>query len=660
MSIVPRVSQSSLRPTSVLLAFALAFLLRATLATAEPTTQPVPQSPSQLFNLTTVWTVHLQFAPDQWAALEPRIKPRPPVDFGPAMFLLPAFMNAADQNHDNKLSKDEFHALAQKWFADWDKQNTGKLNADQLRIGLNSSFAAAGPRPQGTNIQGQPGSRNGVASSMLGIDFQYVHADLDFQGQLIKDVAVRYKGNGTWFDSTGSIKHSLKIQFDHFQKDRSFAGITTLNLANNVTDASWMNEVLSHKLFRDAGVPAPRTAYARVYVTVPGKYDRKYFGLYSIVENVDTAFAKECFSVKGGAIFKPVTPFPFTDLGPDWNNYTQTYDPKTKLSKSEKQRVIDFSRLVTSADDTEFAAKLPEFLDLDNFARFMAIEVYLSSLDSILCIGQNYYVYLHPKTHKFHFIPWDLDHSFGQFPMIGTQQQREQLSIHHPWRGNIRFLERVFKVDAFQKLYLAKLEEFSKTIFKPERFHQQVDEIAAAIRPAVQEESPVMLRRLDRVAAGRAANGPGMFDSLLGRGRGSFSQSPTPIKPFVTARTQSILDQLSAKSQGQTLPEFGFAAAPPDAQQQGPGSFLAPVFIRFLDADKDNQLTRDELLQGFDKWFDTWDTDKTGILSSNQLRAGINKQFAPPPPGPGGPPNMPPGPAGLPNTPPPPGGRPQG
>jgi spore coat protein CotH len=44
-------------------------------------------------------------------------------------------------------------------------------------------------------------------------------------------------------------------------------------------------------------------------------------------------------------------------------------------------------------------------------------------------MGQNFYVYLHPETHKFEFIPWDLDHSFGQFPMGGTQEEREQLSI---------------------------------------------------------------------------------------------------------------------------------------------------------------------------------------------------------------------------------------
>ena len=55
----------------------------------------------------------------------------------------------------------------------------------------------------------------------------------------------------------------MKIDLNEYVKGQKLAGITKLNLHSNVTDASWMNEVLSHRLYRDAGVPAPRTAYAR-------------------------------------------------------------------------------------------------------------------------------------------------------------------------------------------------------------------------------------------------------------------------------------------------------------------------------------------------------------------------------------------------------------
>ncbi len=277
--------------------------------------------------------------------------PGGPGAFGPAMFVAPTFLKQGDQDGDGKLSKEEFRALGEKWFAEWDKEKKGKLNADQLRAGLNSTLGqpnvgppgAGGPggRGPGMNLQGAEGRRNGLASA-AGIEFNYVHADLEFEGQNFKDVAVRYKGNGTFMQSRGSLKRSLKVDFNKFVKGQKLAGISKLNFHNNVTDASWMNEVLSHRLFRDAGVPASRTAYARVYVTVPGQFDKKYFGLYSLVEDVDNNFAEENFGARKGAIFKPVTPNPFASLGDDWKNYNQTYDPKTDLTSEQKQRVIDF------------------------------------------------------------------------------------------------------------------------------------------------------------------------------------------------------------------------------------------------------------------------------------------------------------------------------
>jgi len=381
---------------------------------------------------------------------------------------------------------------------------------------------------RGEWLQGPPGKRNGLASAM-GIEFKSVHGSITIDDRPFSDVAVRYKGNGTYLDAMATRKFSYKVDLNKFIKGQTIAEVTTLNLHNNVTDPSWMNEPLSYRLYRDAKVPAPRTSYARVYLTVPGKYDKHYAGLYSIVENVDEHFIARNFANKNGALFKPVSTNLFNYLGPDWAKYNQTYDPKGTVTPEQKQRVIDFTRLVTQANDTEFAARLPEFVDLEEFARYMAVMVFLSDVDGILGSGQNFYLYLDPKTQKFSFLPWDQDHSFGQFPYTGSQEQRNDLSIHRPWIGRNRFLERVFAVDTFKKLYFARLEEFSRTIFEPQRFATQVDETAAIIRPAVQEESK--LDRFDRAVAGT-------------------SRSMVPIKPFVKLRAKSVADQLAGKSRG--------------------------------------------------------------------------------------------------------------
>jgi len=620
----------------------------------------------ELLQVTNLWTVHFRFTPEQWEAMEPKQNgggflgrmmgpggprnrgggPGGPGGFGPGMLLTSSFLKEGDQNSDQKISRDEFAALSEKWFQQWDKDKREKLNEDNLRDGLgkNIGMPPGGPGPGGRGpglwLQGTEGKRNGLASA-AGIEFKYVHADLEIDGKKFTNVAVRYKGNGTFMESRGSLKKSLKVALGEYVKGQKLAGLSKINFHNCVTDPSYMNEVLSHRVFRDARVPSPKTAYARVYITVPGQHEKEYFGLYSVVEDVDSHFADEWFGSKNGAILKPVTPAPFTDLGDDWKSYNQTYDPKTGLSDAEKKRLIDFCKLVSHAGDEEFSAKLADYLDLDNFSRFMAVTTWLSTLDSILGVGQNYYVYLHPKTGKLHFIPWDLDHSFGQFPMMGTQDLREQLSIDKPWQGENRFLERIYKVEASKKLYHARLAEFSDTIFKPERLMQQVDEVAAAIRPAVKAESGAKLTRFDKVVAGE--NVPPRFFGQEGGGPGGpggFMQPAKPIKGFVKVRTESVKEQLNGQSKGETL-NFGFGPGGggrgrpggrggPGNTLFGPETFLASAFMRELDADKNGELTRDEFVNGFKKWFESWDSAKTGSITEEQLRDGLNDNFRPP------------------------------
>lgn len=610
---------------------------------------PATLDSERLYRLTNVWTAHLTFAPDQWEAMEPKGGfgpfggggpgpgpggPGGPGGFSLAGLLVPTFMNQGDTNHDGRLARDEFATLAQTWFQAWNSNSTGKLNLEQLRAGLSSNrnppAGRGGGRPAGgMMLQGPEGKRNGIASAM-GIEFAYVHADLEFEGHRLRDVAVRYKGNGTFMESRNSLKRSLKIDLNKFVGGQRLGDVTMLTLQNNVTDASWMNEVLSYRLYRDADVPAPRTAYVKVFVTVPGKFERQYFGLYSMTEAVDKKFAERHFGVKKGAIFKPVTPSLFTYLGDDWARYNQTFDPKTELTDEQKKTVIDLCRLVTDASDTEFAARIGHYIDLPEFARYLAVMVWLSDLDGILGPGQNLYLHLHPKTQLIDFIPWDQDHSFGQFDRA-TQDQRDNLSIRHPWQGENLFLTRMFKVDAFMKLYLARLDEFSQGVFAPERFAQQVDEVAAAIRPAVQEESATKRERFDKAVAG---------ETLTGGGFGPFGGAKIkPIKPFAVVRTKSIRDQVAGRSEGLVARGFGFPGDGPrggggPGGPGGPGGFnpvamFAEPLLKALDDNKDSVVTRDEFTNGFSRLFRAWNSDQSGWLTEDQLRAGIDQDLAP-------------------------------
>jgi spore coat protein H len=364
-----------------------------------------------------------------------------------------------------------------------------------------------------------PGGRNGVAARQ-GIEYDYVHATLQIDDWTFRDVAVRYKGNGSYLRASraGSDKISLKVDLNKYVKGQSLAGLTTINFQNNITDVGWMNEVLAYRLYRDAGALAPRTSYAQVYVTVEGQGEPRYVGLYSISENIDENFFEERFGTKKGAIFKPSTPELFTDWGAEWSTYHQSYDPKTELTDAQKARVIALGRLVSSASNEEFAAKIGDYVDLDDFARYFAVLVWLANYDSLLQNGQNFYTYLNPKTNRMHFIAWDQDFSFGNGRTNGGGW-----SIYSAASAN-RFLSRIYAVEAFRSTYLARMAEFSERLFVPERFAQQVSEIGSAIRPSIELEGKEWLGSFDQIATGRSG-----------------------IVPYVTSRASSVKAELEKR-----------------------------------------------------------------------------------------------------------------
>jgi spore coat protein CotH len=198
----------------------------------------------------------------------------------------------------------------------------------------------------------------------------------------------------------------------------------------------------------------------------------------------------------------------------------------------------------------EFAARLGAFLDLDEFARFLAAEVLLSSYDGILSTGQNFYVYLEPRSNRFGFIRWDLDLAWGGFFLLGSRQERERASIWHPWVGENRFLERVMAAGSFRQLYRAHLEDFLDRLFVPERLYARIDEVAAVIRDPIAAESDFRLNKFEQ-AVGAKPLEPGR-GSPMGADRQAHQ-----LKRFIEKRAVSVRRQLDGESDGMILKRGG-------------------------------------------------------------------------------------------------------
>jgi hypothetical protein len=446
-------------------------------AGAAQTQRRLPAESDVLFGLTNVCEIHLRVEPAEWAKLQPP--------------------ESTDWNI--------FAALAD-------------VRKDAMA---------------GRNFHSEKSSRPGLAG-YLGIDHQYGRADITLDGETVHGIGLRYKGNGTFLEGHASGKYSFKVDFDHYQDGLEFRGLTQINLHNNASDPSMLREALSYELFREAGIPCSRVGWAMVKLTVPGRFEKKNLGLYSLVEQVDKRFLKDRFGSAEGLLLKPSTFIPFRHFGEDWTHYERAYFPKTEATPGQRRRLIEFTRLVQQAGDTAFERQVGDYLDMDEFLRFLAVNVLLCNLDSFLGGSQNHYVYLDPETDKFQLWPWDLDHSFGAFPLVGTPETRRKMSIQKPNWGSNRLIERVLAIPRYRQAYHHDLERYLDTIFAENKLRRQIRETADFLRPLISSHGPRALARFERIVADTPSQ-----------------DEPQALNFFVAKRRESVQQQLAGRSGGE-------------------------------------------------------------------------------------------------------------
>jgi putative membrane-bound dehydrogenase-like protein len=383
--------------------------------------------------------------------------------------------------------------------------------------------------------------------NLFGTEFPWAQADFSADGKTYKKVGVRYSGEITYFASSRGLKRPLKIGFDKFDR-QDFHGLAALELHAMPMDPAKGREVLAYSTFRAAGVPAPRTAFADVTLTVPGKYDNEHVGLYAVVEAVDKRFLKDRFGADDGLLMKPFQVKSVEHLGDDWERYKGQYRPQSEPTKEQIQRVIAFAKLVNQASDEEFRKEIESYLDVDAFLRFLAANALTVNLESAFALGHNYHLYLHPKTQKFIFIPGDLEFALANFLLMGTPDQLMDLSLTRPYPGDNKLVDRLLAMKEVSEKYRNLLKELSAKEFTRERLMAEIDGIEKLTREPLARE---------KKAADARKEGPAGF------GRpGGFGPQPPTLKAFVDKRTASVADQLAGKTKGFVPRPFGFGPQP--------------------------------------------------------------------------------------------------
>jgi spore coat protein CotH len=265
--------------------------------------------------------------------------------------------------------------------------------------------------------------------------FEYVSGTLKFKDETYYNVGIRYKGNSSYFAPGVGVKKSFKVHFNEYVPDQRFHGLKKLNFNNCFKDPSLMREMIGYDIFEAAGCPASRTSHIKLYVTVPGTYNQKFFGVYISVEQVNKQYLADRFPESDGNLYKAGQHgATLRFLGWDKSFYTTPadappYEKKTNEIEDDWSDFIHFLDVLNNTPGASFKTAIENVFNVDGFLNYLAANTVLSNMDSIAGRQANFYLYHNMATGKFEFIPWDLNEVFGSF-RVDTYVERIRVLVN--------------------------------------------------------------------------------------------------------------------------------------------------------------------------------------------------------------------------------------
>ncbi len=313
---------------------------------------------------------------------------------------------------------------------------------------------------------------------------------VSFNGETWWEVGFRYKGNSTlamgWADGRDDLP--FKLDFDEFEDEhptldnQRFYGFKQLSFSNNnFFDPSLQREKVTADIFRDAGVPAPHTAYYAVHVDKGDGEGSQYWGLYTAIELPDDTLIETQFDDDDGNMYKPAgdgASFAFGSFD------ELSFDKETNRDSGYDDVLAVFDALHAESllsDPGVWRAGLEAVFDVAGFLRWLAANTLLQNWDTYGILAHNYYLYADSASGQLVWIPWDNNIAL-QAGIAGMADQN--ISAMRPAVPNFgRALSLDLDIDpdswpligflladeAYQRVYREEVARISSEVFTPER-----------------------------------------------------------------------------------------------------------------------------------------------------------------------------------------------
>ena len=264
-----------------------------------------------------------------------------------------------------------------------------------------------------TSLYGTFGTGNGSFSDDDSNPI-FMPGEVFYEGKEWYRVGLRFKGNSSLATSwaSGILKLSFKLDFDEFEDDypqinnQRFYGFKKFSLKNNYGDNSMLREKVATDVFRNAGLAASHTAFYTLYVDHGD--GPQYFGLYTLVEEVDDTVIDTQFSSDDGNLYKP------DGDAASFASGTFDEDEYVKKTNEDEADFADVQGLLNilhdatrTTDAATWRANLDEVLDTEIFLKYLAVNTVVQNWDTYGRMTHNYFLYNDPDTSKLTWIPWD-------------------------------------------------------------------------------------------------------------------------------------------------------------------------------------------------------------------------------------------------------------
>lgn len=306
----------------------------------------------------------------------------------------------------------------------------------------------------------------------------YYHAVLRIKNSQIDstrpDVGVRLRGNTSRYKE----KKSIKIDFREWGGAK-FENYKKLNLKAQTNDVSMTREMLSLYVYRSYNIPAARTFYCKLYI------NGEYKGLYVSIEQIDDEFVDRRYGNEEGNLYKCRYGANLAYSGDVYNDYT--YELKTNELINNRSKLEGFVNTLSTSTIASLPGNLEPVFEIETYLKQMAVESIVGHWDGYSYNQNNFYLYEDPTTAKIHYIPYDVDNTFG----IDYVNQDWGTRNVKDWSNdnlNIPLTQKVLAVDEYFESYCRHMLTVLRDVFNEEVLFPVLDNAMDKIKLAVNED----------------------------------------------------------------------------------------------------------------------------------------------------------------------------